>query len=127
MLGCAAGAEALQLAPAHESPRRYPRHAANSLNVPAIVPFRSQDDKTDGPEKYLLAHCLQLRQAHHRRRHRPLPHPTARDVRRGVFSYAITLSGFVSLFIDPRVNAILTRNTAKATEEDFQRIRAART
>ncbi len=34
----------------------------------------------------------------------------------GVFSYAISLAGFMSLFMDPGINAILTRNTAKASD-----------
>jgi O-antigen/teichoic acid export membrane protein len=36
----------------------------------------------------------------------------------GVFSYAITLAGFMTLFMDPGINAILTRNTAKSSEAD---------
>ena len=34
----------------------------------------------------------------------------------GVFSYAITLAGFLTLFMDPGINGILTRDTAKAAE-----------
>lgn len=36
----------------------------------------------------------------------------------GVFSYAVTLAGFLSLFMDPGVNSILVRNASKATEEE---------
>jgi PST family polysaccharide transporter len=35
----------------------------------------------------------------------------------GVFSYALTLAGFVSLFLDPGINSILMRETSKASEE----------
>ena len=40
----------------------------------------------------------------------------------GVFSYALTLAGFVSLFLDPGINSILIRETAKASEEDRKMI-----
>jgi O-antigen/teichoic acid export membrane protein len=40
----------------------------------------------------------------------------------GVFSYAITLAGFMSLFMDPGINAILTRNISRASEEDRRAI-----
>ena len=40
----------------------------------------------------------------------------------GVFSYALTLAGFVSLFLDPGINSILIRETAKASEEERMRI-----
>lgn len=36
----------------------------------------------------------------------------------GVFSYAVTLSGFFTLFIDPGVNAILMREVPKAEEKE---------
>jgi O-antigen/teichoic acid export membrane protein len=36
----------------------------------------------------------------------------------GVFSYAITLAGFMSLFLDPGINSILTRDVARAGEEE---------
>lgn len=36
----------------------------------------------------------------------------------GVFSYAISLAGFMTLFMDPGVNAILTRNTANVPDEE---------
>jgi PST family polysaccharide transporter len=35
----------------------------------------------------------------------------------GVFSYAVTLAGFVALFLDPGVNFILIRETTKVSEE----------
>ena len=38
--------------------------------------------------------------------------------RYGVFSYAVALAGFFTLFIDPGINAILIREGAKATPED---------
>jgi O-antigen/teichoic acid export membrane protein len=40
----------------------------------------------------------------------------------GVFSYALTLAGFVSLFLDPGINSILIRETAKASEEERKTI-----
>ncbi len=40
----------------------------------------------------------------------------------GVFSYALTLAGFVSLFLDPGINSILIRETAKASEEERKAI-----
>jgi PST family polysaccharide transporter len=36
----------------------------------------------------------------------------------GVFSYAITLAGFLSLLVDPGINFVLVRDSAKATEEE---------
>ena len=36
----------------------------------------------------------------------------------GVFSYAITLAAFFTLFVDPGVNSILIRESAKASEEE---------
>ncbi len=36
----------------------------------------------------------------------------------GIFSYALTLAGFVTLFLDPGINAILIRETSKASEEE---------
>ncbi len=35
----------------------------------------------------------------------------------GIFSYAVTLAGFVGLFLDPGVNFLLIRETSKAPEE----------
>src|SRR6185295_2625868 len=40
----------------------------------------------------------------------------------GVFSYAITLAGFLTLFMDPGVNGILMRDAAKADEEEQRTI-----
>ncbi len=40
----------------------------------------------------------------------------------GVFSYAVTLAGFMSLFMDPGINAILTRNTARSSETERRTI-----
>lgn len=40
----------------------------------------------------------------------------------GVFSYAITLSAFLTLFMDPGVNAILVRDVSKADESERQEI-----
>lgn len=40
----------------------------------------------------------------------------------GVFSYAVTLAGFLSLFMDPGVNGILTRDAAKADERERREI-----
>jgi PST family polysaccharide transporter len=40
----------------------------------------------------------------------------------GVFSYALTLAGFVSLFLDPGINSILIRETSKASEEERMKI-----
>ena len=36
----------------------------------------------------------------------------------GVFSYATTLAGFFTLFVDPGINAVLIREGAKATPEE---------
>ena len=36
----------------------------------------------------------------------------------GVFSYAVTLAGFMGLFMDPGVNAVLTRDIGKSSEKD---------
>jgi O-antigen/teichoic acid export membrane protein len=36
----------------------------------------------------------------------------------GLFSYAVTLAGFLTLFMDPGINMILTRDAAKATPEE---------
>jgi O-antigen/teichoic acid export membrane protein len=36
----------------------------------------------------------------------------------GVFSYAVTLAGFFTLFVDPGINAVLIREGAKATPEE---------
>ena len=40
----------------------------------------------------------------------------------GVFSYAITLAGFLTLFMDPGINGILMRNYAKAGEKERREI-----
>lgn len=40
----------------------------------------------------------------------------------GVFSYAITLAGFLTLFMDPGINGILMRDAARADEEEKRRI-----
>jgi len=40
----------------------------------------------------------------------------------GVFSYAMTLAGFLSLFVDPGVNGILIRDAGKAGEEERREI-----
>jgi polysaccharide transporter, PST family len=40
----------------------------------------------------------------------------------GVFSYAITLAGFLTLFMDPGINGILMRDAAKAQEEERRKI-----
>jgi O-antigen/teichoic acid export membrane protein len=40
----------------------------------------------------------------------------------GVFSYAITLAGFLTLFMDPGINGILMRDASKASEEDRKKI-----
>jgi O-antigen/teichoic acid export membrane protein len=40
----------------------------------------------------------------------------------GVFSYAITLAGFLTLFMDPGINGILMRDASKASEEDRRKI-----
>jgi O-antigen/teichoic acid export membrane protein len=40
----------------------------------------------------------------------------------GVFSYAVTLAGFVSLFLDPGINGILIREASKASEEERMKI-----
>jgi len=40
----------------------------------------------------------------------------------GVFSYAVTLAGFVSLFLDPGINGILIRESSKASEEERMKI-----
>jgi PST family polysaccharide transporter len=36
----------------------------------------------------------------------------------GVFSYAVTLAGFFTLFVDPGINAVLIREGAKASQEE---------
>jgi O-antigen/teichoic acid export membrane protein len=36
----------------------------------------------------------------------------------GVFSYAVTLAGFFTLFVDPGINAMLIREGSKASEEE---------
>jgi O-antigen/teichoic acid export membrane protein len=36
----------------------------------------------------------------------------------GVFSYAVTLAGFIGLFMDPGVNTVLMKETAKSSEEN---------
>jgi len=36
----------------------------------------------------------------------------------GVFSYAVTLAGFMSLFMDPGVNSVLLRDASKASDEE---------
>jgi O-antigen/teichoic acid export membrane protein len=38
----------------------------------------------------------------------------------GVFSYAVTLAGFFTLFVDPGINAVLIREGAKASPEERQ-------
>jgi O-antigen/teichoic acid export membrane protein len=40
----------------------------------------------------------------------------------GVFSYAITLAGFLTLFMDPGINGILIRDASKASEEERRTI-----
>jgi O-antigen/teichoic acid export membrane protein len=40
----------------------------------------------------------------------------------GVFSYAITLAGFLTLFMDPGINGILMRNGARASVEERQKL-----
>ena len=40
----------------------------------------------------------------------------------GVFSYAITLAGFLTLFMDPGINGILIRDASKASEEERRKI-----
>ena len=40
----------------------------------------------------------------------------------GVFSYAVTLAGFLTLFMDPGINSILMRETAKSSEEEQRKI-----
>ena len=40
----------------------------------------------------------------------------------GIFSYAVTLAGFLTLFIDPGINSILMRETAKSSEEEQKKI-----
>jgi O-antigen/teichoic acid export membrane protein len=40
----------------------------------------------------------------------------------GVFSYAITLAGFLTLFMDPGINGILIRDAAKTDEEERRTI-----
>jgi PST family polysaccharide transporter len=40
----------------------------------------------------------------------------------GVFSYAVTLAGFLTLFMDPGINAILMRDIAKSSKEEQERI-----
>lgn len=39
----------------------------------------------------------------------------------GVFSYAVTLAGFMSLFMDPGVNSVVMRETAKSSDEERRR------
>jgi O-antigen/teichoic acid export membrane protein len=39
----------------------------------------------------------------------------------GVFSYATTLAGFFTLFVDPGINSILIREAGKSTEEERRR------
>lgn len=36
----------------------------------------------------------------------------------GVFSYAVTLAGFMSLFMDPGINAVLMRDASRSSEEE---------
>lgn len=40
----------------------------------------------------------------------------------GVFSYALTLAAFITLFMDPGINSILIRDGSKASEEERERI-----
>src|SRR5262249_19220714 len=40
----------------------------------------------------------------------------------GVFSYAITLSGFFALLLDPGVNSVLMRNAARSSDAERQKI-----
>ena len=40
----------------------------------------------------------------------------------GVFSYAITLAGFLTLFMDPGINGILMRDVSRAGEEEQKKI-----
>lgn len=40
----------------------------------------------------------------------------------GIFSYAITLAGFLTLFMDPGINGILIRDASKASEEERRTI-----
>ena len=40
----------------------------------------------------------------------------------GVFSYALTLAGFLSLFMDPGINGILMRNAAGASDEERRKL-----
>ena len=40
----------------------------------------------------------------------------------GVFSYVITLAGLLTLFMDPGINGILIRDTAKVDEEERRTI-----
>jgi O-antigen/teichoic acid export membrane protein len=40
----------------------------------------------------------------------------------GVFSYAVTLAGFLTLFIDPGINSILIREVSKSSEEEQKRM-----
>lgn len=40
----------------------------------------------------------------------------------GVFSYAITLTGFLTLFMDPGINNIIMRDTAKSDDEYRRRV-----
>jgi O-antigen/teichoic acid export membrane protein len=40
----------------------------------------------------------------------------------GVFSYALTLAGFFTFFMDPGINAILMRDVSKASEEERRSI-----
>jgi O-antigen/teichoic acid export membrane protein len=40
----------------------------------------------------------------------------------GLFSYAVTLAGFLTLFMDPGINGILMRDASKATDEERRTI-----
>lgn len=43
----------------------------------------------------------------------------------GVFSYAVTLAGFLSVFSDPGINSVLMRDVAKSSEEERARVFSA--
>lgn len=43
----------------------------------------------------------------------------------GVFSYAVTLAGFLGIFIDPGINSVLMRDASKASDEDRRKIFSA--
>src|ERR1700722_8763903 len=43
----------------------------------------------------------------------------------GVFSYAITLAGFLSIFTDPGINSVLLRDASKASDEERSAIFSA--